>query len=101
MALFTKDQLLEKDEAELQSIAESMDTPHKNSQIKEELVYDILDAQAVLSAEQHSSAPKPRRTRIIKKEVDHIYSANKGGESERFEKVPEQQNAATQEENTA
>ena len=101
MALFTKDQLLEKDEAELQSIAESMDTPHKNSQIKEELVYDILDAQAVRSAAQHSSAPKPRRTRIIKKEVDHIYSANKGGESERFEKVPEQQNAATQEENTA
>lgn len=100
MALFTKDQLLEKDEAELQSIAESMDTPHKNSQIKEELVYDILDAQAVLSAEQHTSAPKPRRTRIMKKEVDHIYSANKGGESERFEKVPEQQNAVTQEEST-
>lgn len=101
MALFTKDQLLEKDEAELQSIAESMDTPHKNSQIKEDLVYDILDAQAVLSAEQHTSAPKPRRTRIMKKEVDHIYSANKGGESERFEKVPEQQTSATQEDNTA
>ena len=34
MALFTKDQLLEKDEAELQSIAESKYTPHKKSQKK-------------------------------------------------------------------
>lgn len=88
MALYTKDLLMSKDEAELRSIAEAMDTPHKGSQIKEELVYDILDAQAVMSAEQHSATPKQRRTRIVKKDVDHIYSASKG-QSERFEKAPE------------
>lgn len=87
MPLFTKEQLVSKNEEELRSIAEVLNTAHKSSQVKEELIYDILDAQAEQSAENTAAAPK-RRARIIKRDVDHIYSATKG-ESERFEKVPE------------
>ena len=86
MPLFTKEQLLNKDEVELREIAESMDTPHKASAVKDDLVYDILDAQAEMSAEQQSSQPTKKRARIVKKDVDHIYSASKG-QSERFEKA--------------
>ena len=86
MPLFTKEQLLNKDEVELRSIAESMDTPHKSSSDKNDLIYDILDAQAEMSAEQQTSQPTKKRTRIVKKDVDHIYSASKG-QSERFEKA--------------
>ncbi len=90
MPLFTKELLMSKDESELRSIAESLNTAHKSSPIKEELVYDILDAQAEQSAEMSTASPK-RRTRISKKEADHVYSASKG-ESERFEKAPEKKN---------
>lgn len=86
MPLFTKEQLLNKDEVELRSIAESMDTPHKTSSDKNDLIYDILDAQAEISAEQQTTQPAKKRTRIVKKDVDHIYSASKG-QSERYEKA--------------
>ncbi|MBO5133809.1 MAG: transcription termination factor Rho [Bacteroidaceae bacterium] len=75
MPLFTKEQLISKDENELRQIANSLKTPHKNSSVKEELVYDILDAQAEKTAEQASSAPK-RRARISKKEADHVCSVS-------------------------
>lgn len=89
MPLFTKDQLLSKDIEELRSVAMALGTPHKNSNIKEEIVYDILDAQAeIKSSEIQNSNLNNRRVRIIKKDADHIYSASKG-ESERFEKKVE------------
>lgn len=40
----------------------------------------------MMSAEQQVALPAKRRSRIVKKDVDHIYSASKG-QSERFEKV--------------
>ena len=100
MPLYTKEQLLNKDEVELREIAESMDTPNKSSSFKDDLVYDILDAQAEMSAEQQSTQPVKKRTRIAKKDVDHIYSASKG-QSERFEKaaVGEQISAEAEKEN--
>lgn len=87
MSLFTKEQLLNKDADELRSIADSMGGMVKNTNgSKDELIYEILDAQAVMNAEQQASLPAKRRSRILKKDVDHIYSASKG-QSERFEKV--------------
>ena len=87
MPLFTKEQLLNKDDADLRNIAESLNTPHKASSSRDELIYDILDAQAELSAEQKTAPAAKKRTRILKKDVDHIYSASQG-QSERFEKLP-------------
>lgn len=75
MPLYTKDQLLNKSEDELRTIAESMNTPHQSSPNKEDLIYDILDVQAELSAEQQVTQPAKKRSRITKKEVNHIYSA--------------------------
>ncbi len=78
---------MNKDEEELRAIASEMDTPHKHSQVKEDLIYDILDAQAEITAGQQAAPAKPKRTRILKKDAGHIYSASQG-QSERFEKVP-------------
>ena len=75
MALYTKDLLTRKSVEELQAIADSMGTAKKDSQNKEELIYDILDAQAERSAEQDSAPVTKRRSRIVKKDVDHIYSS--------------------------
>lgn len=78
MANLTKEQLLEKEYAELQSIAEQLNIPHIAEKPKEELIYSILDMQAELSAANEGESPAPkRRTRILKKnEADHIFSTN-------------------------
>ena len=68
MPLYTKDQLLNKSEDELRTIAESMNTPHQSSPNKEDLIYDILDVQAEISAEQQVTQPVKKRSRITKKE---------------------------------
>lgn len=90
MSLLTKDQLQGKDEDELRSIAENMGITNTVIKEKDQLIYDILDAQAELKSTENKETPAVagRRTRIVKKEVDHIYSANKD-HSERFETVAE------------
>lgn len=78
MAILTKEQLLEKDEHELKEIAEQMNIPNAASKPNEDLVYEILDAQAILSAkDKENSTSTRRRTRIVKKnEPDHVFSTN-------------------------
>ena len=75
MPNYNKEQLLEKEEAEILSIAESLGITAKNIKNKEDLVYQILDEQAVQSAAQKAAVPK-KRTRIVKKETDRVYSAS-------------------------
>lgn len=75
MPNYNKEQLLEKEEAEILSIAESLGIKAKNIKNKEDLVYQILDEQAVQSAAQKAAVPK-KRTRIVKKETDRVYSAS-------------------------
>ncbi len=87
MPLFTKDQLLSKDIEELRSVAKALGLDSINTDNKEAFVYDILDAQADINSKDMDSArTATRRARIVKKEVNHIYSASQG-ESERFEKA--------------
>lgn len=66
----------------LQAIAEGLNVEAKHVQDQESLVYEILDAQAIQNASQQ---PTKKRTRIVKKDVDHVYSANQE-KSESFEK---------------
>ena len=65
MPLFTKEQLLNKDIEELRSVATALGTKHKDSNDKEDLVYDILDVQAeIKSAEMNrmeSTGRKPEQ----------------------------------------
>lgn len=67
---------------QLQAIAEGLNIETKHIQDQESLVYEILDAQAIQNASQQ---PTKKRTRIVKKDVDHVYSANQE-KSESFEK---------------
>ena len=76
MANLTKEQLLEKDASELHDIAEQMNISDIADKSNDDLVYEILDAQAILSAKtKETSTTLRRRTRIVKKnEPDHIFS---------------------------
>ncbi|MGL4520375.1 MAG: transcription termination factor Rho [Phocaeicola sp.] len=84
-------QLNDKDLSELQSIAKELGLTKVSSSAKEELVYKILDEQAIISAAQKKATdrdaerePRKQRSRInIKKEGDKVYTANK----EKAEKV--------------
>ena len=46
MPKYTKEQLLAMSIEELQAMASAMKTPNYTSSIREQLVYDIIDAQA-------------------------------------------------------
>lgn len=75
MTNLTKEQLLEKDEAGLQDIAQQLNVKDIEGKSKEDLIYDILDAQAEQTA--GNETPVKRRTRIVKRnEADHIFSTN-------------------------
>ena len=82
MSLLTKEQLMSLSMEQLQAIAEGLNIETKHIQDQESLVYEILDAQAIQNASQQ---PTKKRTRIVKKDVDHVYSANQE-KSESFEK---------------
>ena len=91
MTNLTKEQLLEKDEAGLQDIAQQLNVKDIEGKSKENLIYDILDAQAEQTA--GNETPVKRRTRIVKRnEADHIFSTNltpaKSAESEAEEAAP-------------
>lgn len=75
MSNYSKDELLKKSEAEVQAIAEQFGINPKNSTSVEDLVYQILDEQAVQSSIKKSATK--RRARIVKKEADRVYSASK------------------------
>ena len=77
MANLTKEQLLEKDYAELQALAEQMNILNYMDKSQDDLIYSILDAQADNSASSETPATPRKRTRIIKKnDADHIFSTD-------------------------
>ena len=72
-------QLNEKDLSELQEIAKELGLKKTSSLKKEELVYKILDEQAIKSASQKANdGQTKKRARIsVKKEGDKVYTATK------------------------
>lgn len=65
---------MQKSESEVRAIADELEVKYNNSDTQEDIVYQILDEQAVQNA-----AKKPatkRRARIVKKEADRVYSAS-------------------------
>ena len=83
MPNYSKDDLMQKSESEIREIADKLNIKYKSSEAQEELAYKILDEQAVLNAAKKPAAKK--RTRIVKKEIDHVYSASKE-KSEKLDK---------------
>lgn len=80
-------------EQELHDIASNLNASHSNN--KEGLIYDILDAQGEARAEESTTEPHRKRTRIVKKEVDRVYSASKE-QTQRFEATPTHNNTDNQ-----
>jgi len=101
-------QLNDKNLSELQTIAQELGIKKTDSLKKEELVYKILDEQAIVGATKKVAADKikedrkddnKKRSRVnVKKEgADKVFSASKNGEISRTEKntpVTKQQPAA-------
>lgn len=82
--MYSKDELLSKNIPELEDIAKSLEANISSDADKENIVYTILDRQAVLESNKDIQTPKRRRTRIVKKDTDHVYSV-KGKDGENFD----------------
>ena len=87
-------QLNDKELSELQSIAKELGIKNADSLKKDQLVYDILDEQAVRNAAKKSSATNEGQTRkrsriSVKKEGDKVYTATKDKAVKLEAKTPE------------
>lgn len=68
MTNYTKEQLVEKEDAELRALANGLNLANADGKERNELIYDILDAQAMLMAASAQTTPSRKRTRVSKKE---------------------------------
>lgn len=82
--MYNKEELLSKDMSELEDIAQEFDLPFSESVSKDDIVYTILDKQAVMEANKGAMGSKRKRVRIVKKDTDHVYTVN-GKEGENFD----------------
>ncbi len=82
--MYSKDELLSKNIAELKEIAAQNGLKIKSSDSNEDIIYSILDKQAEEESSKNPLGLKRRRTRIVKKETDRVYSVN-GKEGENFD----------------
>ena len=81
--MYYKDDLMQKDIAVLADIAREIGADATISD-QEMLVYDILEKQATNEAAKNPLGGKRKRTRIVKKDSDHVYSVN-GKEGENYD----------------
>ena len=77
--MYSKDDLLSKDISELVDIAKQLGAKCQPDDTLENIAYAILDAQA-----ENPAPVKRKRTRITKKDTDHVYSVN-GKDGENFD----------------
>jgi len=82
--MYYKDDLLAKDISELQDIAKNLNAETTSSDDKDTLVYAILERQAEVEASKNPLGGKRKRTRIVKKDTDKVYTVN-GKEGENFD----------------
>ena len=83
--MYSKDDLLSKDMPELLGIADNLGADYKSSDDKDTIIYAILDKQGEIEGKNSTAAPsKRKRTRIVKKDTDHVYSVS-GKEGENFD----------------
>ncbi|MBR2234356.1 MAG: transcription termination factor Rho [Prevotella sp.] len=74
--MYTKEQLEQMDVAQLMEIAGQLGVKVSQNDKLETVIYDILDKAAIESATIESASPKRKRTRIAKKDTDHVYTVN-------------------------
>ena len=82
--MLSKEELLEKDVSELETIAQKSGAVYNQGDGKDKLVYAILDRQAEELSTARPSESKRKRTRITRKDTDRVYSVH-GDEGENFD----------------
>ena len=82
--MYSKDDLSSKGIPELLDIANEIGVDCNGSTDHDELIYNILDKQAEVEGNKNPLGTKRRRTRIVKKDTDRVYSVN-GKEGENFD----------------
>ncbi len=83
--MYSKDELLSKNISELEDIVKKLGIESAPGATIEEIAYAILDKQAEDESNKNPlSATKRHRARIVKKEVDRVYSV-KGKEGENYD----------------
>lgn len=82
--MYSIDELSAKNIAELQEIAREAGIDFNDETGAQDLIYAILDKQADIEGSKNPLGPKRRRTRIVKKDTDRVYTVN-GKEGENFD----------------
>lgn len=82
--MYSIDELSAKHIAELQDIAREAGIDFNDETGVQDLIYAILDKQADIEGSKNPLGPKRRRTRIVKKDTDRVYTVN-GKEGENFD----------------
>ena len=93
--MYYKDDLMSKDINQLIDIAEELGAEHKKDDSEETLIYAILEKQAEVEATKNVAAPKRKRSRIIKKDTDKVYTVN-GKEGENLDTKKNKKQSATE-----
>ena len=81
--MYTKEQLEQMEIAQLMGIAQELDIKVSQNETQENVIYAILDKAAEQSASGDNQT-KRKRTRIVKKDTDRVYTVN-GKEGENFD----------------
>ena len=80
--MYSKDELLPKSIPDLKVIAEGLGATIHANDSQEDIIYAILDKQAIEEGNKNPLTTKRKRTRIAKKGSDHVYSVKgKAGEN--------------------
>ena len=82
--MYTKEELESMNIPELMGIAEQLGVKVSPDDQLENVIYAILDKAAEDSAANASTSPKRKRTRIVKKDTNKVYTVN-GKEGENFD----------------
>ena len=82
--MYSKEDLSAKELSELQTIASEIGAEVTDGADEETYIYAILDKQAEIEGNKNPLGPKRRRTRIVKKDTDRVYTVN-GKEGENFD----------------
>lgn len=90
--MYSKEELLAKDNSELVAIAQKLGAEMTSPDDRDELVYAILDKQAIDESAKNPLGTKRKRTRIVKKDTDRVYSV-KGSDGENFDTKKNKNNA--------
>lgn len=82
--MYSKDELVSKSISELEDIANNLGIDSTKNMSQEELIYAILDQQAIVEGNKNPLGGKRKRTRILKKETDRVYSVH-GRDGENYD----------------